>query len=569
MGKNILIVDDEESIRFTFKDFLTEAGYDVATASHYDQALERLKDTDFDLLFVDIVMGGKTGIDLLRTVKQKNANAQVIIITGAPSVETASEAVRLGALDYILKPVRQDDLLKAANLAFRHKDLSDEKARCQSNVNAIFKSVKDGIVTVDDKMRVVDVNGAAIDLCGLSPDDTPGAFIRTVTRGCGGACVEVLKETLNTRKAVDLRHVECHRRDKAKQIVSVSATPLIDRQDHFSGCVMVLRDETRLFDLEQSMLEQSVRESTFNRIIGVSQPMNQVKTTIKALADVQTTVLVTGESGTGKELAVDALHHAGERSSGPLVKVNCAALTESILESELFGHVKGAFTGAVEDKMGRFQKAHNGTLFLDEIGDISPKMQLRLLRVIETGTFEPVGSAQPIHVDVRIVAATNRDLADRVAQGKFREDLFYRLKVVQIHLPPLRHRKDDIQLLSRHMIDKFNRKFNKKIKALSSDVANLFQRHTWPGNVRELENALEHAFILCHQNVIALAHLPAEIKDQTGGIAMFNSLDRRSEIKAIEKALEKTDGNKAKAARLLSMSRRTIYRKMEKYNIAG
>ncbi|BBO68301.1 sigma-54-dependent Fis family transcriptional regulator [Desulfosarcina alkanivorans] len=565
MNKKILVVDDEESIRFTFENFLTEAGYRVATASSYDQALDCLDGSDFDLIFVDIIMEGQTGIELLRTVKDKNPNAQVIMITGAPSVETASEALRLGALDYILKPVRQRDLLKAADLAFRHKRIADEKDHCRSNVDAIFKSVKDGIVTVDKKMRVVDANQAAEALCGFSRDDSPGAFIRTVTRGCGGACVEVLKEALATREAVELRHVECHRKDTVKQIVSVRATPLIDRRDHFSGCVMVLRDETRLFDLEKNVN----RNSAFDRMVGTSAPMRQVTALIKALADVQTTVLITGESGTGKELAVDALHRAGERSTGPLVKVNCGALTESILESELFGHVKGAFTGAAADKIGRFQKADGGTLFLDEIGDISPKMQLQLLRVIETGTFEPVGSAQPMHADVRVVAATNRDLAARVAEGAFREDLYYRLKVVQIQLPPLRQRKTDIPLLTRHMIGKFNRKFNKTIKAVSSDVERLFQRHAWTGNVRELENTLEHAFILCNQPVLTLSHLPADLQARAGGLTLFNSLDRRSEVAAIEKALRKTDGNKAKAARLLSMSRRTIYRKIEKYNIAG
>ena len=192
--------------------------------------------------------------------------------------------------------------------------------------------------------------------------------------------------------------------------------------------------------------------------------MKQVKSLIKTLADVQTTVLITGESGTGKELAAEALHRAGDRCDGPLVKVNCGALTDSILESELFGHVKGAFTGAVNDSIGRFQTADGGTIFLDEIGDISPKMQLRLLRVIETMAFERVGSSKSEKVDVRVVAATNRDLAAKVAAGEFRKDLYYRLKVVQVNLPPLRERRDDIPLLVAHMIEKFNRKFDKKIK---------------------------------------------------------------------------------------------------------
>jgi len=565
LNNHILVVDDEESIRFTFELFLTEEGYQVAIAANYGEAVALMGEIDFDLLFVDIVMDGKTGIDLLRSVKKNNPNAQVIIITGAPSVETASEALRLGALDYILKPVRQDDLLRAARLALRHKRVSDEKDRCRSNIDAIFKSVQDGIVTVDGKMRVVDVNDAALDLCGFTPDETPGAFIRTVTAGCSGACMEILKKALDTQEAVKLRHIECHRKKKSKQIVSVSASPLVDHRGGFTGCVMVLRDETRLFDLEQSFN----KNRAFDRMVGTSPQMKEVAELIKVLADVQTTVLITGDSGTGKELTVDALHNAGGRSTGPLVKVNCGALTESILESELFGHVKGSFTGAVNNKVGRFQQADGGTLFLDEIGDISPKMQLQLLRVIETGRFEAVGSSETVEVDVRIVAATNKDLFARVGDGKFREDLYYRLKVFGIQLPPLRERKGDISLLARYLIDKFNRKFDKKIKAVSSDVEKIFLRHTWPGNVRELENAMEHAFILCNQRVITLDHLPVELKSHAGDITRFNRYDHRAEAKAIERALQKTDGNKAKAARLLSMSRRTFYRKIEKYNIAG
>jgi PAS domain S-box-containing protein len=456
-------------------------------------------------------------------------------------------------------------LIKATTLAIRHKRLSDEKDRCRSNVEAIFRSVKDGIVTVDEQMRVVDVNTAALDLCGFAQDDAPGAFIRAVTAGCNGACVDVLKETLATRKAVKLRHIECRRKNMRKQIVSVSASPLIDHMERFTGCVMVLRDETRLHDLEQSVEESRA----FNRLIGASMQMKKVKSLIKALADVQTTVLITGESGTGKELTVEALHRAGDRSTGPLVKVNCGALTDSILESELFGHVQGAFTGAVKDKMGRFQMADGGIIFLDEIGDISSKMQLQLLRVIETMSFERVGSPKPEQVDVRVVAATNRDLAKKVEAGKFRKDLYYRLKVVQLNLPPLRERRDDIPLLTRHMIEKFNHKFKKEIKAVSSDVEKRFHQYSWPGNVRELEHTIEHAFILCNQNVITLSHLPAEFQSQSGGVTAFNNLDKAAEAEAIERALEQTDGNKAKAARMLQMSRRTIYRKMDKYDIAG
>jgi PAS domain S-box-containing protein len=450
-------------------------------------------------------------------------------------------------------------------MAFRHKQLSDENDRCRSNVETIFKNVKDGIVTVDGEMRVIDINDAAIRLCGFKTEDLISGSLQTMTRGCGGACVSVLEDILATRKAVELRHVECHLQNKDKQIVSISGSPLIDHMDRFTGCVMVMRDETRLHHLEQNIKGNRA----FEPLVGTSTQMQEVKKLIKALADVQTTVLIIGESGTGKELIVEALHAAGDRCDGPLVKVNCGALTDSILESELFGHVHGAFTGAVQDKIGRFHLADGGIIFLDEIGDVSAKMQLQLLRVIETMSFERVGSSKTDRVDVRVVAATNRDLAQAVAYGSFRMDLYYRLNVIQLNLPPLRERKDDIPLLTQHMIEKFNRKYNKKIKAISSDVQKLFHLHSWPGNVRELENTLERGFILCNQNVITVAHLPAEFQSQAKAAKTFKAFDQDSEAESIEQALKATDGNKAKAARLLSMSRRTIYRKMDKYNIDG
>lgn len=562
MAKRILVVDDEEALRYTLDIFLREEGYDVCLAANYDEAISCISLTTFDLIYVDIIMEGKSGIELLRTVKSRNPNAQVIVITGAPSVDTAAEALRLGALDYIVKPIRQNEVLKTARLAFRHKTLADEKDRCHSNIEAIFRSVKDGIITVDEKMQLVDLNTATMQLCGFKEDNCYGRLIKTVVNECSGACLEVMQELLATKKDMEVRHIECHRKNR-QQIVSVSASPLIDHMGCFSGCVMVLRDETRLCNLEKNINEIKA----FDRIVGNGPEMTKVKHLIKALADVQTTVLLTGESGTGKELTVEALHSSGSRSNGPLIKVNCGALTDGILESELFGHVQGAFTGAVKNRLGRFHLADHGTIFLDEIGDISPKMQLQLLRVIETMSFERVGSSHPERVDVRVVTATNRDLAKKVMTGEFRQDLYYRLKVVELNLPPLRERTYDIPLLIRHFIEKFNHKFDKNIKAVTSEVEKLFQLYSWPGNVREMENTLEYAFVFCDQPVISVSHLPVEVQIRLRDFIEFPRQSKNHEAEEIERALEKTAGNKAKAARLLSISRRTFYRKMTKYNI--
>lgn len=292
--------------------------------------------------------------------------------------------------------------------------------------------------------------------------------------------------------------------------------------------------------------------------------MRHVYCLIESLAGVPTTVLINGESGTGKELVAAALHVSGARSRGPYVKVNCSALSEHLLESELFGHVRGAFTGAVSDKTGRFQKAHGGTLFLDEIGDISPAIQMRLLRVLQESEFERVGDSTPIKVDVRIIAATNKNLADLVSQGSFRQDLYYRLNVVRLILPPLRERLDDLELLVAHFITHLNSKLSKEIATVSDDVMKLFRSYSWPGNVRELQHAVEHACILCKSDIITVNDLPHELVAQPG-TAVKSPLPFASPPAGkltLTEALAATDGNKARAAKLLGVSRMTVYRQL-------
>jgi transcriptional regulator with PAS, ATPase and Fis domain len=326
--------------------------------------------------------------------------------------------------------------------------------------------------------------------------------------------------------------------------------------------VLVIRDETRLNNLERNLRERS----EFGNIVGQNEKMQHIYSLIEDLADVQTTVLITGESGTGKELVADAIHYSGDRSDKPLVKVNCSALSENLLESELFGHVRGAFTGADRDRTGRFQKADGGTIFLDEIGDISQRMQLRLLRVLQEKTIERVGDSNSVKVDVRAIAASNQDLVKKVQTGEFREDLYYRLKVVEVTLSPLRERKDDIPLLIDHFIQKLNAKFNKHIYAISEDALNDFMNYEWPGNIRELEHALEHAFIICRNSTITADQLPSNMKriQETKASPDIVSKD---EQEAMLSALKRSGWNKSKAARLLGVNVRTIYRKMQKYNI--
>lgn len=558
----ILLVDDEEGICFTLGMLLKKEGYQVESASCLDGALGLIRDTRFDLAFVDIMLAGENGFDLLREIKQSAPATQVVMFTGCPQVESAVEAVRLGAFDYIIKPVRYETLIAVTRYALSAKALNDELERNRANLDAIFRTVTDSIVMVDREGRLVEFNSTAEKICGYTRD-LVGDEAAVMDLGCGGGCRTALLDALNNNVPRELLRIECRPKAGKARIVSVTATPVTESGGMVSGAVAVIRDETRLVHLERS-LQQWGR---FHGITGASAPMQRVYSMIDSLANVPTTVLINGESGTGKELVAAALHRGGARSKWQFVKVNCSALSEHLLESELFGHVRGAFTGAISDKIGRFQKAHGGTLFLDEIGDISPAVQMRLLRVLQESEFERVGDSSPIKVDVRIVAATNQSLAEKVSQGTFRQDLYYRLNVVRLDLPPLRERLDDLELLVVHFIAKFNEKLSKTVIAASDDAMALFRAYSWPGNVRELEHAIEHAFILCKTNIIAVCDLPQDLQEGVSlPIASSRNNSSLSSVPAaklsIAEALAASEGNKARAARLLGISRMTLYRQM-------
>jgi transcriptional regulator with PAS, ATPase and Fis domain len=352
----------------------------------------------------------------------------------------------------------------------------------------------------------------------------------------------------------------------------LNTAPLIRQHNELGGAVLVIKDITRLAALEKSLLEQH----SYHSIIGKSEQMQKVFTLLERTTELDVNMLICGESGTGKELIAEAIHYASRRAAGPLVKVNCAALSESLLESELFGHVRGAFTGAVKDRVGRCQAAEGGTLFLDEIGDISPQFQAKLLRFLEQKEFERIGDSKTLKADVRIVAATNQDLSAKVRDKEFREDLFFRLKGVLIQLPSLGERIDDIPLLASHFIQAFRKSLNKNIERLAEDVTKVFLDYPWPGNVRELKSAIHYACALCPEDVIQKEHLPPELFSET----ILEQLARRKtdsshEVQlnravgkeSILAMLERTDWNKAKTARRLGVSRATLYSKLLKYGI--
>jgi len=563
MQSKVLVVDDEKSLRVTFERFLTEARYDVLLADTFEAAVQAIAECSVDVIFADILLGAHSGLDVLREVNRRGLISPVIMITGQPTMETAAEAVRLGAFDYIPKPIEKQTLLRVAEQACRHRSVIHERERYRRHLEALFQSVQDGILTVGRDMGIQKANDAVAQFFCCQPADLAGRQLAAIINDSQEVCCSVLEKTLATRESVKEYHVEWTDHNGMQRDVILSCAPLIDPDETFLGAVLVLRDVTRLAHLERALEERR----GFQNIIGQSRKMQEIYGLLDALAETETTVLITGESGTGKEVVAEALHNISNRGLKPLVKVNCSALSEHLLESELFGHVKGAFTGAVKDKVGRFQLADGGTVLLDEIGDISPAIQIKLLRVLQGKEFERVGDSQPMRVDVRVIAATNADLRAKVKQGAFREDLYYRLKVVELALPALRERTEDIPLLVDHFREQFNKKFCKQISGVAEDVLRLFLNYRWPGNVRELEHGMERAFVLCGGPLITRAHLPKDmLADQPEALPPDWSAAESPE--RIRRALEQAGWNKARAARLLGVNRRTIYRKMKELQIS-
>jgi PAS domain S-box-containing protein len=452
-----------------------------------------------------------------------------------------------------------------AEQAFRQA--SEERETLRRDLEAVFQSISDAIITVDRDMRLLRCNSALFSLCARAKDMCQGERLNSLfSEEANPPCIQSLRQVLESGEPVRGLVAECTCGVKERQVTTLNATPLFDQEGDFSGAVLVIRDVTRLDQLERCFEGRS----KYRNMVGKSRKMREIYSILEQLSDLKTTVLVTGESGTGKELIVEALHYSSSSITGPLVKVNCSALAENLLESELFGHVKGAFTGAIQDKIGRFAAAEGGTVFLDEIGDLSPSIQLKLLRFLESKEFERVGESVTHKADVRVVAATNVDLTEKMRQGLFREDLYYRLRVMVVHAPPLRERTEDIPLLASHFVGHFAEIFGKTLHTLTGEVLEVFLRYPWPGNVRELKHALEHASILCPGGHIALQHLPLELQEFVPSLPVSNPApqpDDASERKLLLHILEKARWNKTSAAKLLGVSRTTLYRKLQEQGI--
>ncbi len=453
--KRVLIVDDEDNMRHMLKVMLSKAGYQVSEAANGAEALASMTSDHFDFVLCDIRMPEMDGMQFLREAQDKFPEKTIIMMSAYGTIETALEAMKMGAYDYISKPFKSDEVL------------------------------------------------------------------------------------------LTLKKAEERERLKRENII-----------------------------LKQK-LEKISKRYSFGNIIARSEAMARVFDLVEKVADHKTTVLITGESGTGKELIARAIHENGARSSGPLVCINCGGIPENLLESELFGYKKGAFTDAVRDKPGRFEEANGGTIFLDEIGDLPLPLQVKLLRVLQEEEITPLGDIGSKKVDVRIIAATSKDLEKEVREGRFREDLFYRINVMTIHLPPLRERRGDIPLLVGYFIDVFNRKLKKKIEGLSSEAMPILMAYSWPGNVRELENVIERAILLAQGRWITPAELPSHMTQiNLGGplegpedTLSLKKASKRLERNLIKKVLKLTNGNRSKAARILEISRPMLLAKIREFGL--
>jgi len=434
--------------------------------------------------------------------------------------------------------------------------------------NVILNSIADGVFTTDNDGKITFMNKAAEAITGFSNKEAIGRHCFDVFRAdiCQSRCA--LKETLKTKKEIINLPATILKKGGQKVPISISTAVLKNERGKIIGGVETFRDLSVIEELKKELSQKY----TLGDIISKNYLIHNIFNILPNIAESDSTVLIQGASGTGKELFAKAIHHLSRRRIKPFIKVNCGALPDTLLESELFGYVKGAFTDAKKDKPGRFALANEGTIFLDEIGDMSPSLQVKLLRVLQEREYEPLGSISPRKTDVRIIAATNKDISKLVNEGKFRDDLFYRLNVVKIDLPSLSQRREDIPLLIDAFIQKFNAKMGKQIVGVSDQALRLLLKHDYPGNVRELENIIEHAFVLCKGDRIDLDCLPKELiegQEEMPPSAPLKeeTLFRKAEAEIVEQTLKKYGGNRAKTAQALGIDRTTLWRKMKKYGL--
>ena len=478
-----------------------------------------------------------------------------------------------------ITPIKRDDNVLSVVFVFRDtkemlflveeiqqktSDLIDQK----NKLNAIFNSNIEGTFTIDNDWIVTSFNASAEKITGYKKSETIGKKCWEIFNSsiCRNGCH--MEQTMQKGKAMIGNELEIINKIGKKIPIRVNSGILLNNKNENIGAVETFIDISEIKNLSAHLNEFFKYEN----IVGRNKEIKQIISVLESVSQTDTSVLITGESGTGKELAARAIHLNSSRKTGPFIAVNCSAFAESLIESELFGHEKGAFTGAIKTKIGKFELAQGGTLFLDEMGDLSNAVQTKFLRVLETHKFERVGGNKTIKLDARIITATNKILSEEISAGRFREDLFYRINVINIQLPPLRERMDDFPLLVNHFIEKFNEKFNKNIKQFSSDAYDILLDYNYPGNIRELENVIEHCFVLCNGEIIQVECLPKRLREKKKKTIAPIKANSKNGFKDVERdliisVLEKNSNNRTKAASELNINPSTLWRKMKKLGI--
>ena len=557
-GERLLIVEDESIVQLHLQEVLVDLGYSViGVAASRAEALECALRLEPDLVLMDIRLeDGDDGIETAREIRQRHG-IPVVFLTAYADERTIERAKAIEPAGYIVKPFNEKALQATIATALQKHRAVLRIEEHGEWLATILNSLSDGVIVTDAEGRVTLTNGAAdaltgyaaeaavgrsvLELCSF-PEQREAETVAELVRGAlgeglpGYVAVVCLTDSLGQQRAVE-----------------VTVTPL-DHEER-EGLVLILRDESRRREAESqlaSLRRLLTDESHFHGMIGHSEEMETVYSKVREVASVDWTVLIEGETGTGKELVARAIHAEGHRSSGPFVPVNAAGLTESLLASQLFGHTKGAFTGATSNQSGLFDAADGGTLFLDEIGDVPPSVQASLLRVLEDRAVTPLGTTRSHTVDVRFLAATHRDLGKEVEAGRFRADLLYRLRVARIQIPPLRDRGGDLEALANWFLARAGSASGKHVTAISDESWRRLREYSWPGNVREFRSAIECAVMSCQGSIIEPSDLPPEL----GAVL---ALDPRA---AIVDALERCGGNRTAAAQLLGVSRSTFYRRL-------
>lgn len=427
----------------------------------------------------------------------------------------------------------------------------------------VLDSVADGVFTVDHDMRIRSFNRAAEDLTGFSRDEAIGRYCHEIFRTTVCETICPIREAILNDSPVINREFDIKNRHDRKVHVSVSASVLRDENGEAVGGVETMRDISQIVALQREIKDSF----SFEDMISKNHKMQHLFEVIQDVAYSDATILIQGDSGTGKELIAKAIHNQSNRKKKPLVTVNCGALPEPLLEAEIFGAKRGAYTGAVENRPGRLETAQGGTLFLDEIGDLPLPLQVKLLRVLENREFQPLGAKHPQKADVRFITATHRNIEDMVEEGSFRRDLYFRINVVSLQIPPLRQRKEDIPLLIEFALDKFNHKYGKRVRGFTPEAMQVMLEHDYPGNVRELLNIVEQVVILCHSTDIEVEHLPVNLVKSESDMDQTTRSRKRPNKDTLLRVLEKYDGNRALAANEFGVDRTTLWRWMKRFKI--